>query len=224
MENYYYYAPIILQKVGFIVFCTLHKIFVRIEVIGKENLKGLDGPVIIASNHTSELDVTITPLLFGFLSSLYPVYFVSSKKGTFNNSGWRNYIYGGFFFKILGGYQKYSGHRDYSYALNDFMYLLNHKQTIFIFPEGKKTLDGNLNPVHGGLGYMVHKTRTTVVPIAIDTFFNMSAKDYFLRRRKVKITILKPIKAEELIRNDNPGVEDYRGISELVMNRIAEVL
>lgn len=224
MESFYYYVPIILQKVGFVVFYISHKIFVRIEIIGKENLKNLNGPVIIASNHTSELDVTVTPLLLGFLSSLYPIYFVSSKKGTFIHSGWRNYIYGGFFFKLLGGYPKYSGHKDYAHALSDFMYLLKHKQTIFIFPEGKMTLDGNLNPVHGGLGYMVHKTHTPVVPIAIDTFFNMSVRDYFLRRRRVKVTILKPISAEELIRNHDPKVEDYRGISELVMERINSVL
>lgn len=214
----------LLQKVGFIIFYISHKIFVRLEIKGKENLVGLEGPVILAANHTSELDVTAVPLLLGFISALYPVYFVSSKKGTFTNSGWRNYLYGGFFFKMLGGYPKYSGHKDYSYALSDFMNLLNNKQTIFIFPEGKMTQDGNLKQVHGGLGYMVHKTHTTVVPVAIDTFFNMSIKDYFLRRRQVKITILKPVSAEELIRNEKPGVEDYRGISELVMNRIAEVL
>jgi 1-acyl-sn-glycerol-3-phosphate acyltransferase len=184
----------------------------------------LDGPVILAANHTSELDVTAVPLLLGFMSALYPVYFVSSKKGTFTNSGWRNYVYGGFFFKILGGYPKYSGQKDYSYALSDFMNLLNKRQTIFIFPEGKMTQDGKLNPVHGGLGYMVHKTHTTVVPVAIDTFYNITLKDYFLRKRKVKIQILKPMFARELIRNSEPRVEDYRGISELVMNEIKEVL
>ena len=219
-----YYIPIFLQKVGFIVFYILHKLFVSVEVRGRENLIGLDKPIILASNHTSELDVTTIPLVLGFLSKFYPIYYVSMPKEKFTNFGWRNYLYGGIFFNVLGGYSIHSGFHDYETSLETFIDLLENKQTIFIFPEGKRTDDGKVGKARGGLGFMVYETGATVVPIAINTFHNMSSWEYFFKLRKVTITILKPIPAEELAVVDEPGVEEYRAASKAVMDRISQVL
>jgi 1-acyl-sn-glycerol-3-phosphate acyltransferase len=221
MDRFYYYLPIILQKVGFIVFYLLHKFFVQIEILGKENLIGLKKPIIIASNHTSELDVTITPIVLGFFSKHYPIYYVTNPREKYTSFGWRNYIYGGVFFNILGGYPIHSGFKDYETSLENFIDLLDDNQTIFIFPEGKRSVNGELNPPRGGLGFLVHETHATVVPIAINTFYNMNWREYFLRKRKVVIEILKPLTPEDLIRRDDPAVEDYRGISEIVLNEIS---
>jgi 1-acyl-sn-glycerol-3-phosphate acyltransferase len=221
MERFYYYLPIILQKVEFVVFYILHKTFVQIEIRGRENLVGLKKPVILASNHTSELDVTVTPLVLGFFSHFYPIYFVSGPKERFINFGWRNYIYGGLFFRIFGGYPINPGFKDYETSLENFVDLLGQNQTIFIFPEGKRSVNGGLNPPRGGLGFLVHETHATVVPIAINTFYNMNWREYFFRRRKVVIEILKPLTPGDLIKRDDPVVEDYRGISEIVLNDIS---
>lgn len=224
MKNFYYLFPIVLQKVGFLVFYTLHKIFVRVKVIGRENLHGLKKPVILASNHTSELDVTASPLILGFFSLLYPIYYVTDPEEKFKTFGWRNYIYGGIFFNLLGGYPIHSGFKDYEISLENFIDLLDKKHTIFIFPEGKRSVDGTLNPVRGGLGYLVYETGATVVPISINTFFNMSWWKYFGMRRKVTITILKPISSSELVVTEEPSVEDYREVSRTVMKRVEENL
>ena len=83
-----------------------------------------------------------------------------------------------------------------------------------------------MNPAHGGLGYLAYVTGATVVPIAIDTFFNISAQDFFLRRRKVTLTICKPISASKIISSQikNPAVSDFRAGAQMVMDTINEVM
>ncbi|MFZ2522576.1 MAG: lysophospholipid acyltransferase family protein [Minisyncoccia bacterium] len=224
MAEYYYYLPVFLQKIGYIVFFVLHKIFVRIEIRGRENLLDLKKPVILAFNHTSELDVTASPLVLGFFSTLYPIYYVTNPKEKHISFGWRNYIYGGVFFNVLGGYPIHSGYKDYETSLESFVDLLDNNQTVLIFPEGKRTSDGGISPARGGLGFLVYETEATVVPVCIDTFFDMTAWKFFGRQRNVVITILKPMTASELIKTDEPSVEDYREVSHIVLNRIEEAL
>jgi 1-acyl-sn-glycerol-3-phosphate acyltransferase len=86
------------------------------------------------------------------------------------------------------------------------------------------TTDGKLSPARGGLGYMVYKTGATVLPVAIDTFYNLSWYDYFRRKRKVIVTILKPLTENEIATALEPTVEDYRHTSQLVLDKIGEVL
>lgn len=224
MKKPLYFIPIFLQKIGFIVFYFLHKIFVSIEVKGRENLTGLQKPIIIAPNHTSELDVTASPLILGFFSRFYPIYYITDPKEKFKSFGWRNYIYGGIFFNVLGGYPLHSGFKDYETSLETFIDLLEKGQTVFIFPEGKRSVDGNIGKARGGLGYLIHETGATVVPVAIKTFYNISPKEYFGRKRKVIIYILKPINSNEVFFPEEPTAEDYRAGTQFVLDRIRENL
>jgi len=191
---------------------------------GKENLKGLKGPLIIASNHTSELDVTVIPLILPFFSSIYPVYYVTNPMEKYNNFGWRSYIYGAVFFNALGGYSVHSGFHDYSISLEDHIDLLEKGRTVFIFPEGKRTNDGKLSPAHGGLGYMVYTTGATVIPIVVNTLYKINYKEYFSRKRKIIITVLPPIKADEIATVINPVVKDFQHTSQIVLDKIEKVL
>ena len=226
MKKFKYYAPLALQKFGYAIFFLVYKFFVQIEVKGRENLCGFNGPIILASNHTSELDATALPLALPFFSKLFPVYFVANPTEKFKTFGWRSYFYGGVFFNMLGGYPIHSGQKNYAISLDNHIKLLRKGRTVCIFPEGKRTLDGKLNPAHGGLGYLAYVTGATVVPIAIDTFFNISAQDFFLCRRKVMLTICKPIPANKIISPQikNPCVSDFRSGAQMVLDRINGVI
>ena len=118
----------------------------------------------------------------------------------------------------------HSGFKDYSISLEDQIFLLEKGHTVQIYPEGKMTRDGNISPARGGLGYMVYKTGAKVLPVAIDTFYNLSWADYFRRKRKVIVTILPPLTENEIATALEPTVEDYRYTSQFVMDRIQEVL
>jgi 1-acyl-sn-glycerol-3-phosphate acyltransferase len=227
MQKFHYYLPIFFQKVAYILFYVVYKLFLNIKIVGKENIRGLTGPIILAPNHTSELDPTVIPLLLPFISSLYPIYFVTNPTEKYKTFGWRSYLYGGTFFNILGGYPVYSGNKDYAVALESHIRLLKNGQTLCIFPEGKRTRDGHLNPARGGLGYLVATTGASVVPVAIDTFFNLTLWDFILRRRALTIAILPRMGASELLEGihlNEPTAEDYRDIGQKVLDEIREVL
>jgi 1-acyl-sn-glycerol-3-phosphate acyltransferase len=226
MKKFKYYIPLVLQKFGYILFFLIYKFFVRIEIKGRENLAGFSGPIILAGNHTSELDSTALPLCLPFLSKLFPIYFVSNPTEKFKTFGWRKFFYGGVFFNMLGAYPIHSGKKNYAISLDNHIKLLRKGRTVCIFPEGKRTLDGRMNPARGGLGYLAYVTGATVVPVAIDTFFNISAGDFFLRRRKVTLTICKPLSANKIVcpKIKNPAVKDFRSGGQMVLDEIGETM
>jgi 1-acyl-sn-glycerol-3-phosphate acyltransferase len=234
MKKFKYYTPLVLQKIGYVLFFPIYKIFVRIEIRGRENLRGLSGPIILAGNHTSELDATIMPLVLPLFSKLFPIYFVSNPTEKFKTFGWRKFFYGGTFFNMLGAYPIFSGRKNYAISLHSHIKLLRKGKTICIFPEGKRTKDGKLNPAHGGLGYLAYVTGAAVVPIAIDTFFNTTPRDFFLCRRKVTVTVCKPISARKIFNGPaisasgrqikNPCVATFRAASQTALDKIGEVL
>jgi hypothetical protein len=71
---------------------------------------------------------------------------------------------------------------------------------------------------------LVFETGATVVPIAINSFYGLTWKEFLLRKRKVTIEVLKPITLEELFETDEPVVDDYRRASQIVVDRIGEAL
>jgi 1-acyl-sn-glycerol-3-phosphate acyltransferase len=223
-RRFKYYIPIIMQKIGYIVFYPLQKFFVHLEIVGRENLENIKGPIILAANHTSELDTVTIHMVFPFFSRFYPIYYITNPTDKYNTYGWRSYFYGEVLFQAFGGYAVHSGFKDYGISLEDHIELLERGHTIQIYPEGKMTKDGKLNPARGGLGYMVYKTGATVVPIAINTFYNMSWREYLFRKRKVTLTILKPLTENEIATALEPMVEDYRRTGQIVLDKINQVL
>ena len=213
-----------MQKLGYVVFYPLHRLFVDMEIRGRENLNGLEGPIILASNHTGEMDTMTIHMVFPFFSRFFPIYYITSPTIKYNTFGWRSYIYGQTFFQLFGGYAGHSGFKDYSISLEDQIYLLEKGHTVQIYPEGKMTKDGKLSPARGGLGFMVYETGATVLPVAIDTFYGLAWKDYFAKKRKVTVTILKPLTENEIATALEPVLEDYRNTSQMVLDKIQEVL
>lgn len=222
MNRFFYFVPFILQNLFFVTFLPLYKFFLRLEIKGTENLRNLKGPIILAPNHTSELDPTVIPLIFPFFSPHLPIYSVIYPIAKYKTPEWRwrRYIYGKLFFNLLGGYSSYSGSKDYNLSLKDHILLLNKGRTVCIFPEGKCTTDGNLGPAHGGLGFLTFTTNATVVPLVIDSFYGLSFFEFISRRVKIRITVLPPLTKKEIFDTEAPNVEDFKGASQKVMNRI----
>lgn len=226
MNNYYYAIPRFIQSLFFVFYLPIYKFFVHLEIEGKENMKDLEGPIIIASNHTSELDPTVIPLITNFYSKQLPIYSVIYPIEKYEDSsfGWRRFVYKEWFFKLLGGYPTFSGFKDYETSLEHHINLLNLCRTVCIFPEGKCTTDGKLSPARGGLGFLAYETEAVIVPIVINTFYNIKFLEFILRKRKVTIKILKPIKYSEMIFSEEPEVEDFKHASQIILDKIGEVL
>jgi 1-acyl-sn-glycerol-3-phosphate acyltransferase len=92
---------------------------------------------------------------------------------------------------------------------------------VLVFPEGSRTLDGNLQPAEPGLGLVIAKTLAPVVPMRIfgghEALPRGGGGLHFV---PIAIVIGEPIffSAADLGR---PGKNLYQGLSERVMDAIA---
>jgi 1-acyl-sn-glycerol-3-phosphate acyltransferase len=74
--------------------------------------------------------------------------------------------------------------------------------SIAIFPEGTRTIDGNLNPFRRGFIHVLKNTELAILPVTISGCHNLKPKTRFSInfRSKVHITIHEPVE-NHLIRN-----------------------
>lgn len=204
------------------IFYFLFKFFLRFEVFGNRDFLKYKGPIIFASNHTGEFDPVVFSLILPNLSNFYPLYFVSNPQERYKAFGWRSYFYGGKFFNLLGAYQIFSGKKNYAFALQSHISLLRKGRTVCIFPEGKRTEDGSFLKARGGLGYLSFTSNSPILPISINTFYNLSLLDFFFRRKKLKIFVGKLIYPKDIFTTDNPKVDDFQNASQKVLDIIKE--
>jgi 1-acyl-sn-glycerol-3-phosphate acyltransferase len=92
-----------------------------------------------------------------------------------------------------------------------------------IFPEGSRTLDGQLQPAQAGLGLVMAKTRCTVVPARIfgaHEAFPRGGRPHFFR--PITLVIEPPMTFADA-EFEGDGRELYQRLSERVMQRIAQI-
>ncbi|EFK96477.1 L-acyl-sn-glycerol-3-phosphate acetyltransferase, partial [sediment metagenome] len=140
----------------------------------------------------------------------------------------RQLIYGGTFFKLWGAHQIYSGLKDYEKSLVNHIRLLMTGKNLFVFPEGHITRDGQLHSAHGGIAYLAERCKLLIVPIGISRAYNISIKEFFLRRRKIRINFGHPIDQAELrqevARKIDLGQHVYKEEAEYVMEKVKELM
>ncbi len=156
---------------GFIL--PLFRHYLRLSVEGLEHLTAVDPPVIFVANHVSHLD---TVAIFSALPSswrrrLAPAMAQDFFRAYFQPLGrpWKERVTSvsqyllacGFFnaFPLPQGRQgvrqalKYTGQR------------IDQGQCPLVYPEGRRSPDGNLQPFKTGIGFMALRLQVPVVPI-----------------------------------------------------------
>ena len=216
MNWFYYLLPWILQTLIWIPTRLFFLFFGHLEIRGLENLRDLKNGVIFAVNNTGELDAVIVPASLPFLSRLMPMFYTSRERSFYKNCGWRKIFYGGLLFKLWGAHPVKVGLMNYELSLQTHIEIINHGNTVLIFPEGGTTKDGNLKKGKGGIAYLSHITNTPIVPIYISGVFKLGIKEWFSRQRRVKITFGKPVILDSTH-------DDFLDASQIVMAKIAEL-
>lgn len=189
----YFITPLVLQKIIWIPTRLLLSFFGHLHIYGLENLQGIKGPVIFASNHSSETDAFMIPASLPFFSRFSPIFYVSREQSFYKNSGWRQIFYGGAFFRAWGAYPVSVGLRDYAKSLVNQIGIIKDGGSINIFPEGKKSPDGTIKEARGGVAYLSHATRAAIVPVRFKGNFNISLRELFTRKRRLAIFFGKPL-------------------------------
>lgn len=90
-------------------------------------------------------------------------------------------------------------------------------QTVAIFPEGTRTLNGKINQFYRGFIYLFKTRELEILPVTLNGFYNLKPKNRFYINfdSKLDITIHKPIKREEFIgKSDIEIIETVRNVIE----------
>lgn len=131
------------------------KIKIPYTVQGRENVPK-QGPYIIAANHISLLD----PPIVG-LSVNYPVAFMA-KKELFSTP------LGRWFFKLVGTFALNRDTPDLTTIKTALNVLKSPgKWALCLFPEGTRSLDGEVLPFKKGVVSIAHKAKVPILPIGI---------------------------------------------------------
>lgn len=88
-------------------------------------------------------------------------------------------------------------------------------QTVAIFPEGTRTLNGEINTFYRGFIYLYRTRDIDILPVTINGFYNLKPKNrsYINFDSKLDVVIHKPVKREELLgKNDAEIIETIKGI------------
>lgn len=173
------------------------------KIIGKKNIP--KGACILSSNHTSNLDAVI------FAVKTWEKKYYLAKKELFENK------FVGFFLKRFGGIRIDRQANDVV-AIKNCLKVLKENKKLFIFPEGTRVHNDNmeLGEVKHGVAMFAIKAKVPVVPI------------FILRRPKIfrrnKIFIGQPFTLDEFYgkRLDSEELDRAGEIVTVKMNEIRQ--
>jgi long-chain acyl-CoA synthetase len=151
------------------------------RVVGRENLDGVNGPLLVISNHIGDVDV-------GFVQTVLPAR-VRHKLATAAGGEalealrspdpahiWPLRLYDrlqwwlGVMLLNLFPLPREAGYR------KSFSYVgeaIDRGYSILVFPEGRHTEDGKLRPFRTGIGLLANNLRIPILPMRIDGLFEL---------------------------------------------------
>jgi long-chain acyl-CoA synthetase len=172
------------------------------RVEGRENLRGLDGPVLVVCNHIAHVDV-------GFVTAALP-HRLGNRLATatggealeslrtpaadrnlfgkiYDRLGW---ILGVSLLNLFPLPRQSGVRQSFAYAGE----CVDRGYSVLIFPEGRHTEDGKLLPFRSGAGLLANNLRIPVVPMRIDGLFGVKqAGRRFAWPGEVRIKIGSPV-------------------------------
>jgi long-chain acyl-CoA synthetase len=195
------------------------------RVTGRENLRGVRGPLLVVSNHVDDVDV-------GFIQFALPAR-IRHKLATATGGEALEALRSPapdrpFFQRIYNRIQwtlavallnlfplpRQSGFRkSFAYAGE----AVDRGYSVLVFPEGKHTTDGKIQPFRSGVGLLANNLRIPVLPIRIDGLYEIKqmGKKY-AAPGKIHVLIGKPLQfapetdPEEIARALQEAVENLR--------------
>lgn len=142
-----------------IVFPTLRVLY-RVEIVGRDRLEGTSGPLILAANHCLHLDNPL--ILLALPAPIRRVTAIAAAEDSIFAS-WR-----GRWAVLLGNAFPISRGRAPRRSLARIEAVLAEGYAVLLYPEGKLTVGGPIQPFKLGIGFIAAETGAPVVPIFLD--------------------------------------------------------
>ena len=194
------------------------------RIQGRENLRGLVGPVLVICNHIGDVDVgfVLTALPSRFRHSLATAAGGEALEALRTPPASRN-----FFLRILDRMEWFlgvsllnlfplpreAGFRD-SFAFAGES--VDRGFSVLVFPEGRHTTDGHMRPFRSGIGLLVKNLGIPVVPMRIDGLFELKqAGRRTARPFQVKVKIGSPVRFEPGADPEQIAVELHDKVEQL---------
>jgi len=169
--------------------------WLRVTSVGAHNLD-LDGPVIIAPVHRSNLDAPIVASLGHRRTRAL------AKKSLFVNP------IGAWVVAALGAIPIRRGEADRD-AMRSARDLLERGEAMIVFPEGTRQSGPEVSGVFDGTAYLASKTRAPVVPVGIaGTERALPPGAKFIHRSRVVVVVGEPIRVPEG-RMSRPAMHEF---------------
>lgn len=199
--------------IGFSLAWLLFRLFFRLRVVGRGNIRASweRGGVLIACNHTSYFDPPVVGVAYGKKTTFL------ARKSLFKK-GLPGWIY-----PRLNAIPVDQDRPDFT-SLKRIIKELREGNPVLIFPEGQRTLNGELLDAEAGVGLVIAKARVPVLPMRIFGAHEAYPPGAKIPRFFTRITLccgeMFEFSDEDL---DIKGREGYQAIADRVMKEIAGI-
>ncbi len=197
-------------------FNLLARIFFGLEVTGKENIRNLKRPYILAPNHQSYLD----PFMVAGSSDLEHL------KNSFAVGA--SQFFQGDFMKSLAAFLNtvpVDPDTQLLKAMRASAVGLRHGKILIIFPEGARAFDGDLHEFKKGAAILAVELDVPVVPVALDGFYKVWGRSSNkINFAKTKIRYGKSFTPREIISDEMDDEAKYAAVTEHLKSEIERML
>jgi long-chain acyl-CoA synthetase len=177
----------------------------RPKISGREHLKDFRGPALIVANHISQVDI-------GYIMAALPFRLRARLAAAMRGEMLRdmryppktlpfprrwltrlNYVLISALFNVFSLPQKAKYRESFRFAGE----LADKGYSVLIFPEGRRTETGEINPFRSGIGLLTTHLNLPVVPVRIDGLFPFKIqKKHYAPPSAVQVRIGEPMKFE----------------------------
>jgi long-chain acyl-CoA synthetase len=182
------------------------------RVRGREHLRNLRGPLLFIANHISMVDpgMVLFALPLRFRHRLAIAMAGERLRGLRHSPEGRNrftkllevvkYLLVVAVFNVFPLPQKSGFRRSFAYAGE----AMDGGCNVLVFPEGRTTEDGRMNPFMSGIGLLTEELDVPVMPVKIEGLFDLTRqRRYFSRPGTVEVRFGEPVRFE---RGTDPAV------------------
>jgi long-chain acyl-CoA synthetase len=173
------------------------------RIRGRENLRGVEGPVLVVSNHVTYLDIAwVLPALPARLRNRLATAMRGERLAEMRRPA-----------KNLGLFERLLEHLRYFLVLSLFNVfplpkqsgflqsfnfagnLVDRRWNVLVFPEGITSANGEMAPFRTGIGLLAKQLNIPVVPIHLDGLFDLKKEErIFAGPGHVRVTIGAPVR------------------------------
>jgi long-chain acyl-CoA synthetase len=151
------------------------------KILGREQLRGVEGPLLVVSNHVGDVDP-------GFILTALPARFrhrlATAAGGEALEALWTPPSNRNFLLRVYDRLQWFLGvsllnlfplpreagfRQSFAYAGT----AVDRGYSVLVFPEGRHTKDGKINPFRAGIGLLAKNLAIPVLPMRIDGLFEV---------------------------------------------------